>query len=275
MVDNCRTPQMKSWLRWSFQPEQNGGETRLFPWVILFGLLVGGASYWSSNKEVLGLFHDDGIYAVVAKSLSDGSGYRIISLPTEPDQTKYPFLYSFVLSWLWSLDAKFPDNIGLLKAANAGFLAAVFVLSYLFYRRHVAGEESESLLFAVLVSINPAVFSFTDFTVSDILLLLLSLSAFVTVDVSVHSNPRLDSVVLLAVIVALACLARSAAVPLALAGAVHFTWSKRYRDLTHYLCFVFLLISPWWLWVRSHLNQTVSSLLQYYVSYSSFPPAFV
>src|SRR5215510_10920899 len=200
---------MKSWLRRSFQQKQNGGETRFFPWVIFFGLLVGGASYWSSNKEALGLFHDDGIYAVVAKSLSDGAGYRIISLPTAPDQTKYPFLYSFVLSWLWSLDAKFPDNIGLLKAANAGFLAAVFVLSYLFYRRHVAGEESESLLFAVLVSINPAVFSFTDFTVSDILLLLLSLSAFVIFDASEQCTSRPGSLTLLAVIVGLGCLTRS------------------------------------------------------------------
>jgi hypothetical protein len=275
MVDNYGTPQVKFWLRRSFQQEQNGGEFRFFPWVIFFGLLVGAASYWSSNKEALGLFHDDGIYAVVAKSLSDGSGYRIISLPTEPDQTKYPFLYSFVLSWLWSLDAKFPDNIGLLKAANAGFLAAVFVLSYLFYRRHVAGEEAESLLFAVLVSINPAVFSFTDFTVSDILLLLLSLSAFVTVDVSVQSKLRLDSVVLLAVVVALACLTRSAAVPLALAGAVHFTWSKRYRDLTLYICLVLLFIIPWGLWVISHSSHAVSSLLRYYCSYSSEPPAFV
>ena len=109
---------------------------------ILLSLLVGIASIWSSNKEVLGLFHDDGIYAVVAKSLSDGTGYRIISLPTAPDQTKYPFVYSYVLSWLWRLYPKFPDNIGLLKAANAVFLAAILVLSYLFYRRRVTGEES-------------------------------------------------------------------------------------------------------------------------------------
>jgi hypothetical protein len=274
MVVNYRTPQMKSWLRRSFQQEQNGGETRFFPWVIFFGLLVGGASYWSSNKEALGLFHDDGIYAVVAKSLSDGYGYRIISLPTEPDQTKYPFLYSFVLSWLWSLDAKFPDNIGLLKAANAGFLAAVFVLSYLFYRRRL-GEESEGLLFAALVCINPAVFSFTDFTVSDILFLLLSLSALVTFDGSEQCTSRPSNVAVLAVIVAIACLTRSAAVPLALAGAVHFTWSKRYRDLTLYICLVLLFIIPWGLWVRTHSSQTASSLLQYYGSYSSEPPAFI
>ena len=148
------------------------------------------AGVWSSNKEVLGLFHDDGIYAVVAKSLSDGVGYRLISLPTAPDQTKYPFLYSYILSWLWRLDPKFPENIGLLKAANAAFLAGVFILSYLFYRRRIAGEESEGLLFAALVCINPAVFSFTDFTVSDILLLLLSLSAFVLFDATGQCTSR-------------------------------------------------------------------------------------
>jgi hypothetical protein len=238
-------------------------------------LLIGIAAVWSSNKEVLGLFHDDGIYAVVAKSLHDGAGYRIISLPTGPNQTKYPFLYSYVLSWLWSLNPKFPENIGLLKAANAAFLAAIFVLSYFFYRHRAAGAESEGLLFAALVCINSAVFSFTDFTVSDILFLLLSLSALVIFDASKQCTSRPISITLLAVTVALAGLTRSAAVPLAVAGAIHFAWSKRYRDLMHYVCVVFMLITPWWLWVTTHSNPMVSSLIQYYVSYSLFSPAFV
>jgi hypothetical protein len=250
-------------------------EYRFFPWAIVLGLLVGIGSVWSSNKEVLGLFHDDGVYAVVAKSLSDGSGYRIISLPTAPDQTKYPFLYSYILSWLWTLNPKFPNNIGLLKAANGAFLSVIFVLSYLFYRRHVQKEELEGLLFAALVCINPAVFSFTDFAVSDILFLLVVLSALVIFDVSEQCTSRPITVTFLAFTVALGCLNRSAAVPLAVAGAVHFAWTKRYRDLMQYVCIVFLAIAPWWLWVRAHSNQTTSSLLNYYVSYSSEPPALV
>jgi hypothetical protein len=258
-----------------FPEKQSALKSRCFTLAIFFGLLVGIAGIWSSNKEVLGLFHDDGIYAVVAKSLNDGSGYRIISLPTVPDQTKYPFLYSYILSWLWSLDPKFPDNIGLLKAANAAFLTAIFVLSYFFYRHRSAGAESEGLLFAALVCFNPAVFSFTDFTVSDILFLLLSLSALVIFDASKQCTSRPISTTLLAFTVALGCLTRSAAIPLAVAGAIHFAWSKRYRELVHYVCVVFILITPWWLWVKTHSNQTVSSLLEYYVSYSSFSPAFV
>ena len=43
-------------------------------------------------------------------------------------------------------------------------------------------KNAEALLFTALVCINPVVFSFTDFTVSDILFLLLSLSALVITD---------------------------------------------------------------------------------------------
>jgi hypothetical protein len=273
-MDDHGVPRMRSWLPGSAQHEQKHEEPRFLPWVILLGLLVGGASYWSSNKEMLGLFGDDGIYAVAAKSLSEGEGYRLISLPTTPDQTKYPFLYSYILSWLWRLYPMFPENIGLLKAANAAFLTTIFILSYLFYRCRVKGEESEALLFAALVCINPTVFSLTDFTVSDILFLLIFLSAFVIFDAVEECASRRGGVTLLAVIVALGCLTRSAAVPLAMAGAIHFAWNKRYRDLTHYVCLVVLLVIPWWLWVRTHSNQTASSLLDYYVSYSSEPPAF-
>jgi len=274
MVDNG-TPCVKSWFQGSLLLEKSGSKFRFLPWAILLGMLIGIAGVWSSNKEVLGLFHDDGIYVVVGKSIHDGAGYRIISLPSSPHQTKYPFLYSYILSWLWSFNPKFPDNIGLLKAANAVLLAAIFVLSYLFYRCRVQKEESEGLLFATLVCINPAVFSFTDFTVSDILFLLLSLSAFVIFDGSRQCTSRPISVTLLAVTVALACLTRSAAIPLAVAGAVHFAWNKRYRDLIQYVCVILLSITPWWLWVRTHSNRTVSSLLDYYVSYGSEPPAFV
>lgn len=81
-------------------------------------------------------------------------------------------------------------------------------------------------------------FSFTDFAVSDVLFLLIVLSALTIFDCSEQCTSRPISVTLLAVTVALGCLTRLAAAPLAVAGAVHFAWSKRYRDLTHYVCLV-------------------------------------
>src|SRR5690349_13950375 len=48
--------------------------------------------------------HDDSIYFVGAKSMAEGSGYRILSLPAEPFQTKYPPLWSLALAAIWKID---------------------------------------------------------------------------------------------------------------------------------------------------------------------------
>ena len=143
---------------------------------IVLGLLLGAAAIWGANKQALGLFHDDGIYAVVAKAISQGDGYRIISLPSAPPQTKYPFLYSYLLSWLWSLNPAFPRNILLLKAFNIGVLVAIFFVAIAFYRRVFPAATIGALLFGVLVCTNPIIFTYTDYVVSDLLFVLLALA---------------------------------------------------------------------------------------------------
>jgi hypothetical protein len=58
-----------------------------------------------------------------ASRFTRGDGYRIISLPTAPPQTKYPFLYSYLLSWIWVFSRIFPQNILALKTLNLGILS--------------------------------------------------------------------------------------------------------------------------------------------------------
>src|SRR5688572_6186509 len=84
--------------------------------VIILALLLGSVAFWGANKQILGLFHDDGIYAVAAKALAEANGYRIESLPGAPAQTKYPFLFSLLVSLPWRLAPSFPKNIALLKS---------------------------------------------------------------------------------------------------------------------------------------------------------------
>ena len=98
----------------------------------LVGVSLGALALWGSNKQALGLFHDDGIYVVVAKSIDRGEGYRIISLPGSPAQTKYPFFFSYLLSWIWWLNPHFPQNITAFKALNATILGGIFFLCLLF-----------------------------------------------------------------------------------------------------------------------------------------------
>src|SRR5690348_1770869 len=71
---------------------------------------------WRSMPH-LGLHQDDAIYLVGAKSLAEGRGYRIDSLPGAPFQTKYPPVLSLLLTPVWKYGGRFPENLTAVMAA--------------------------------------------------------------------------------------------------------------------------------------------------------------
>jgi hypothetical protein len=98
--------------------------------------------------------HDDGLYLVSAKSLADGSGYRIESLPDAPAQTKYPPLYPWFLSWVWRLSPSYPDNLRLATLFSWILIPVLLVLCRRLYRNW--GFEGRRLWTVLgLVAINP------------------------------------------------------------------------------------------------------------------------
>ena len=241
--------------------------TRFTAIVIALGLLIGAAALWGANKQILGLFHDDGIYAVVGKALAQGEGYRILSLPGAPAQTKYPFLYSYLVSALWALDGSFPRNIWLLKSLNSAILAAIFCLAVTCYRRYFRAATVAAIFFATLVCTNPIIFGITDYLLSDLLLVLFALAAL-TLSARDNELPaRFANLALLGAVVGLACLTRTAALPLVCAWAIHSLAARGWRGALLFLSAVILLVTPWGLWIASQGQQPVDSLLAYYSAY--------
>src|SRR5665213_1404391 len=51
------------------------------------------------NRDVphFGVLQDDGMYLIDGKALAGGAGYRILSLPAQPYDTRYPPLYPLCL----------------------------------------------------------------------------------------------------------------------------------------------------------------------------------
>src|SRR5271166_2973436 len=88
---------------------------RLRVLVVFVVLLIPSAFNVWKNPDMtkFGRLHDDGLLFVSAKSLAIGDGYRILSLPEQPAQTKYPILYPLYLSLIWRLNPHFPENLNL------------------------------------------------------------------------------------------------------------------------------------------------------------------
>ena len=78
--------------------------------LVLFILLLTPSAWFAwrnRNMPQFGQKHDDAIYYITSKSLTEGRGYRILSLPGEPFETKYPPVLPFLLTIPWLLDPRF------------------------------------------------------------------------------------------------------------------------------------------------------------------------
>src|ERR1043166_9103598 len=118
------------------------GTLRVFLFLIL---LIPSAQFAWRNRDMpqfAGL-HDDGVLFVSAKSLASGEGYRILSLPEAPAQTKYPVLYPLFLSFVWKLNAKFPDNLQAGTLLSWLLLVVLLALAWRLYRDDGRTNRSE------------------------------------------------------------------------------------------------------------------------------------
>ena len=244
----------------------------LWPLVVLLALALSSLAFFSA-PNIIGLFHDDGIYTVVAKALSEGDGYRIISLPGEPYQTKYPFLYSYLLSWVWSLNPDLPKVIVLLSFVSAFFYFVSLLLAYILYVQNCSGGKFDGLLYVFLVGANASVFSMTSYPLSDMPFMAACLGCLGLSNQADRLPTRTKAIVLLSVSVGIAFMLRQAGAALILAGVVHFFFSGKRKDFYVYVAIVSCLIVPWIFWQATHGSGTVDNpLLAYYQSYET--PAF-
>ena len=87
----------------------------LVPFIALIALCLPSLLFVWHNRDVphFGILQDDGVYMIDAQSLAQGSGYRILSLPKQPFDTRYPPLYPLYLSLAWRSIPAFPANLSM------------------------------------------------------------------------------------------------------------------------------------------------------------------
>src|SRR5579864_9770864 len=93
---------------------------RFAPAIALIALCLPSLLFVWHNRDIphFGILQDDGLYFIDGKSLAEGSGYRILSLPAQPHETRYPPVYPLYLSLAWRMDPAFPANLPLALLLN-------------------------------------------------------------------------------------------------------------------------------------------------------------
>ncbi len=211
--------------------------------------------YRALSTPAVGLFHDDGIYAVTAKALAEGKGYRLTNLPGSPPQTKYPPGFPVLLSGVWRLFPNFPANVFWLKAVPLVCGLVWLVLSYLLMRSlDTPPVLSGAICLAVAAS--PLVVYISTSLLSETLFAALCTASLLLLE---RGPQRGDvskrNVAFAAALAGCTVLTRAIGVALPLAIAGWLASRREWRKLGLFTAILGCVLLPWAWWVLQHRGE--------------------
>jgi hypothetical protein len=217
---------------------------------------------------VCGFIHDDAIYVITAKAISEGDGYRLINLPDSPRQTKYPILYPLFLAAIWKCWPQFPQNLFLMKLATSliGSLALGFCYLYLVRFNHCSRYIA---FFSCVVCVTiPHFLYFATNTLSEIpFFFLILVSLFAMESVAEKLLVKRWQLVCLGILVSLTFLCRNIGLVLFVSGGLYL-WRQKPNSPKWFLLGFAVVIIPWLFWIYGAVGDiNKNSVRGYYTDY--------
>ncbi len=236
---------------------------------VAIALLLG---LFAMNDVPAGVFQDDGHYAILARALAAGDGYRYTNLPGAPGATHFPPGYPLLMAPLWWIAPHFPANLALLKLLNVALLplAALGVRSL---ARRVGALSVLAASAVAVASVATVPMLFLDG-------LLFSETAFVAALCAVligaerlvaHTGKQSWRAAL-GVGLAIGALAMLRTVGVAVLPAVLalLLWRRRWTDAALVAAGAIVFLAPWQLWTTAHANEVPAAVAGAYGAYGNW-----
>jgi hypothetical protein len=213
----------------------------------------------------LGWYHDDTLYWIGGQSIAQGSGYRILSLPNQPYQTKYPPLYPLLLAGVWKLAPSFPDNLR--PALLLGWLLLpLYVITARRTLRDLGLGPQSSWGLASALALSPVIVVLSVSLMSELLFCVLLFSALTCLQRAQATR----QILLAGLLAGLAYLTRAAALPLLAAGPLWLLLRRRPRHAALFFAAMAPAVIAWTLWVKAHLQPSTDLVTLYYTNYFGY-----
>ena len=214
----------------------------------------------------VGVFQDDGIYAVLARSLATGEGYRYLNIPGAPVATHYPPGYPAFLALLWKGYPHFPQNVTLFKFANAVLLGVAATGFYHLARRRLALAPWQGAAGVVAFTACAPVIFLTVMVLSEPLFLALLAPALLASERSASSGGARDAV-LAGLLSAALAMVRTIGILIVPATLLVLVWRRHWRAAALLAVTATAAMLPWQLWVSAHAGDVPAVFLGKYGSY--------
>ena len=217
----------------------------------------------------VGVFHDDAMYVILARSLATGQGYRYLNLPGTPLASHFPPGYPAMLSLIWRIAPGFPANVVLFKLLNAVFLSASGMLVAQLVHDRLGSTRWASGV-GLLAAVSVPLLVLVTIVLSEPFFLALLLAALVVAERFADGTADARRALALGVFVGALTLVRSHGIVLVPAVALPFAVQRRWSDATIFAAGALAVIVPWQLWSTSHAGALPAPLEGNYGSYAGW-----
>jgi len=237
------------------------------PAAILILLCLPSLLFVWLNRDVphFGILQDDGVYMIDAQALAQGAGYRILSLPAQPFDTRYPPLYPLYLSLAWHLVPAFPANLRTAIMLSWLSFPVVLMLAYFWCRRHAHSAPIKWVVVG-LFALNPYVLFFVSNLGSEMLFMAFLLGAILIAERS-HGWHGL---LLAGAIAGAGYLTRTSGIALLPAAIAYFLWKRRSRGALWFTLGMLPAIAGWMIWSRTHAAPGQDVVTLCYTNYLGY-----
>jgi len=246
---------------------------RFVPAAILILLSLPSLLFVWHNRDAphFGILQDDGIYLIDGKALAQGAGYRILSLPTQPFDTRYPPLYPLYLSLAWRSIPAFPATLSAAIMLSWFNFPAVLMLAYFWCQRHGFPVPITWLVLGSF-ALNPYVLFFVSNLGSEMMFMVFLLVAILVAERQVSGawSQGWRGPLLAGVIAGAGYLTRTSGVALLPAAIAYYLWKKQPRGALWFTLGMLPAIAGWTLWSRIHAAPAHDVVTLCYTNYLGY-----
>jgi len=198
--------------------------------------------------------------------MAEGRGYRILSLPGEPFQTKYPPLWPLALAAIWRIDPRFPENLRWGMAVAWAMLPAFMAVASYWFRSAGFGSSMRTSLCAVLV-LSPWIAFMSTTLMSELVFSVALLAALLAIE---GAGTSVWHALAAGALSAVAYLIKTAALPLLIVGPLWLIWRRRHRSAVVFFCGMLPAVVAWMFWAGHHMTGARDIVSLYYTNYLGY-----
>ncbi|MEP6618204.1 MAG: hypothetical protein ABJE47_02770 [bacterium] len=236
----------------------------LLPVVIV--AVAAAVTSWAVAPYLVGVFHDDGVYALLAQSIASGHGFHYSHLPGAPAATHYPPLYPLLLAAAWRISPDFPENVTRLLALNVVFISVAALGCWHFTAAQLAWSRRPAAVASLVATLASPTLALASALLSESLFLALLWPALVASEQTVAS-PHRPALRTTGLLIGVLMLARTHAVAVAIALLLALALRRRWRDALTLAAWMECVQLPWQLWSHWATPPVVTPLQGSYGSY--------